>query len=113
MIVVVVAAILALLGLGVVGLVIALVVAGLGAFVAYRTSEAVALRMSHAHPADPEDYARLHNVVEGLCVAAGLPKPAIYVIDDAAPNAFAAGRNPRHAAVVVTTGLLEKLSRIE
>ena len=102
-----------LLGYGVVGLVIALVVAGVGAFAAYWTSDAVALRMSHARPADAEQYARLHNIVEGLCVAAGLPKPSIYVIDDPAPNAFAAGRNPRHAAVAVTTGLLDTMSRIE
>jgi heat shock protein HtpX len=52
-------------------------------------------------------------VVEGLCIAAGLPKPRVYVIDDEAPNAFATGRNPRHAAVAVTTGLMEKLNRIE
>ena len=102
-----------LLGYGVVGLVIALVVAGVGSFIAYWKSDAVALRMSHAHPADPEQYARLHNVVEGLCIAAGLPKPRVYVIDDPAPNAFATGRNPRHAAIAVTTGLLDTMNRIE
>jgi len=69
--------------------------------------------MSHARPADETDYARLHNVVEGLCIAAGLPKPRVYVIDDDAPNAFATGRDPKHAAVAVTTGLLEKMNRIE
>ncbi len=102
-----------LLGFGVAGLVIALVVAGASAAVAYWKSDAVALAMSHARPADPTTYARLHNVVEGLCVAAGLPKPRIYVVDDDAPNAFATGRNPRHAAVAVTTGLMDKLTRIE
>ena len=102
-----------LLGYGVIGLVIALVVAGVGSFIAYWKSDAVALRMSHAHPADPEQYARLHNVVEGLCIAAGLPKPRVYVIDDPAPNAFATGRNPRHAAIAVTTGLLDTMNRIE
>jgi heat shock protein HtpX len=101
------------LGYGVVGLLIALVVAGVGSFIAYWKSDAVALRMSHARPADPEQYARLHNVVEGLCIAAGLPKPRVYVIDDPAPNAFATGRNPRHAAIAVTTGLLDKMNRIE
>ena len=50
--------------------------------------------MSHAKPADPVEYARLHNLVEGLCIAAGLPKPRVYVINDPAPNAFATGRNP-------------------
>ena len=51
--------------------------------------------------------------MEGLCIAGGLPKPAVYVIDDPAPNAFATGRNPRHAAIAVTTGLLEKMNRVE
>ena len=58
-------------------------------------------------------YARLHNLVEGLCIASGLPKPRIYVVDDEAPNAFATGRNPQHAAIAVTTGLLEKMNRVE
>lgn len=102
-----------LLGFGVAGLVIAVVVAGAGAAGAYWKSDAVALAMSHARPADPTTYARLHNLVEGLCIAAGLPKPRIYVIDDVAPNAFATGRDPRHAAVAVTTGLMDKLTRIE
>jgi heat shock protein HtpX len=102
-----------LLGNGTVGLVIALVVAGGAAFFGYWKSDSVALAMSHARPADPASYARLHNLVEGLCIAAGLPKPRVYVIEDAAPNAFATGRDPRHAAIAVTTGLLDKLSRIE
>ncbi|MCU1450506.1 MAG: htpX [Acidimicrobiales bacterium] len=102
-----------LLGFGVAGLVIAVVIAGAAAFVSYWKSDAVALRMSHGRPADPERYARLHNVVEGLCIAAGLPKPRVYVIEDPAPNAFATGRNPRHAAVAVTTGLLDTMNRIE
>ena len=101
------------LGYGVAGLVIALVFAAGSAFVAYWKSDSVALAMSHAQPADPTQYARLHNVVEGLCIAAGLPKPRVYVIDDVAPNAFATGRNPQHAAVAVTTGLLEKMNRVE
>ena len=102
-----------LLGNGLVGLFVALVVAGIGSFAAYWKSDSVALAMSHAHPADPVQYARLHNLVEGLCIAAGLPKPRVYVIDDPAPNAFATGRDPKHAAVAVTTGLLEKMNRIE
>jgi heat shock protein HtpX len=102
-----------LIGLGPWGLVIAFLFAGGSAFFGYWKSDAVALAMSHARPADPVEYARLHNVVEGLCIAAGLPKPRIYVIDDQAPNAFATGRDPKHAAVAVTTGLLEKMNRIE
>ena len=64
-------------------------------------------------PSRLDDEPRYHNLVEGLCVSAGLPKPELYVIDDDAPNSFATGRNPDHAAIVVTTGLLEKLSRME
>jgi len=102
-----------LIGYGVVGLFIALAVAGVSAFVAYWKSDAVALAMSHARPADPVEYARFHNLVEGLCIAAGLPKPRLFIIDDPAPNAFATGRDPRHAAVAATTGLLEKMNRVE
>jgi len=102
-----------LLGFGLAGLAVALTVAAVSAGVAYWKSESIALAMSHARPADPTTHARLHNLVEGLCIAAGLPKPGIYVIEDDAPNAFATGRNPRHASVAVTTGLMNKLSRIE
>jgi heat shock protein HtpX len=102
-----------LLGYGVGFVVVAAVIAVGGSALAYWKSDAVALAMSHARPADPVEYARLHNIVEGLCIAAGLPKPRVYVIDDDAPNAFATGRDPRHAAVAVTTGLLAKMNRIE
>jgi heat shock protein HtpX len=102
-----------LFGYGVPFLIVALVLTVVASAAAYWKSDSVALAMSHARPADPVQYARLHNLVEGLCIAAGLPKPRVYVIDDAAPNAFATGRDPRHAAVAVTTGLLEKMNRIE
>jgi len=98
---------------GPVGLVIALVIAGAMAFASYWKSDTIALAVSRARPADPDQYKRLYNVVEGLTIAAGLPMPRIYVIDDDAPNAFATGRNPRHAAIAVTTGLLEKMNRVE
>ena len=55
----------------------------------------------------------MHNLVEGLCIASGVPKPRLYVVDDEAPNAFATGRNPEHAAIAVTTGLLAKMNRVE
>lgn len=102
-----------LLGFGLAGLLVALVVVGLGSLAAWWKSDAVALAMSHAQPTTPETEPRLHNLVEGLCIAAGLPKPRIYVIEDPAPNAFATGRNPQHAAIAVTTGLMEKLNRVE
>ncbi|MGA0802732.1 MAG: M48 family metalloprotease, partial [Ilumatobacteraceae bacterium] len=102
-----------LIGGGPVTLVISVLLAGAIAFTSYWKSDSIALRVSRARPADPETYARLHNLVEGLCIAGGLPKPGVYVIDDPAPNAFATGRNPRHAAIAVTTGLLEKMNRVE
>ena len=102
-----------LLGGGAVPVAVALVVATAGVAGAWWRSDAIALAVSHARPADPVAHARLHNLVEGLCIAGGLPKPRVYVIEDAAPNAFATGRDPRHAAVVVTTGLLARLDRVE
>ncbi len=93
--------------------VVALVISGLVAFASYWKADKIALSVSRARPAAPEDYARLHNLVEGLCIAGGIPKPGIYVIDDPAPNAFATGRNPNHAAIAVTTGLLEMMNRVE
>ena len=93
--------------------VIALILAGASAAFSYWKSDAIALRVSRARPASVEEYGRLHNIVEGLCIAGGLPKPRIYVVDDPSPNAFATGRDPKHAAIAVTTGLLEKMNRVE
>src|SRR5215510_4751479 len=92
---------------------IAIVIAIAMAWGSYFWSDKVALAASRAKPADGPEYRRYHNLIEGLCIAAGLPKPRLYVVDDPAPNAFATGRNPRHAAVAVTTGLLEKMNRVE
>jgi heat shock protein HtpX len=100
-------------GFGWFGMVIALVVSAGVAFASYWKADAIALSVSRAKPADPDTYKRLHNLVEGLCIAGGLPKPRVYVVEDPAPNAFATGRNPQHAAIAVTTGLLEKMNRVE
>jgi heat shock protein HtpX len=102
-----------LLGFGLVGVVIAVVVAGGMAFFSYFYSDRVALAASRAKPADGPEYRRYHNLVEGLCIAAGLPKPRLYVVEDPSPNAFATGRNPKHAALAVTTGLLQMMNRVE
>jgi heat shock protein HtpX len=102
-----------LIGFGPAGVVIAVLVAGALAVGSYWKSDSIALAMSRAQPATVEEYPRLHNVVEGLCIAAGLPKPRLYIVQDEAPNAFATGRDPKHAAVAVTTGLLQKMNRIE
>ena len=107
------AAVGALTGAGWIGSVVALGISGIIAFASYWKADAIALRVSRAVPADPVQYQRLHNLVEGLCIAGGLPKPGVYIVDDPAPNAFATGRDPRHAAIAVTTGLLEKMNRVE
>jgi heat shock protein HtpX len=82
-------------------------------FGSYYASDKIVLAISRARPVKKEDFPYLYNVVEGLAIAAGLPKPRCYVIDDTAPNAFASGRNPENAVIVVTTGLLQKLNRAE
>jgi heat shock protein HtpX len=107
------AALLYFCGLRWAGVVIGFVISLILALVAYGISSWLALSLGHAEPARPDEYARLHNLVEGLCIAGALPKPRLYVIQDAAPNAFASGRNPGSAAVAVTTGLLEKMNRVE
>ncbi len=102
----------ALLG-GASGIIGGMVIGALIAAAAYFFSDRIALAAARTRPAHPVDHARLHNVVEGLCVAAGLPKPALYIVSDPAPNAFAAGRNPANASLVVTTGLLDGMTRVE
>ena len=98
---------------GPIGIVFAMLIAiGMSTF-SYFKSDTIALTMSRAKPADETEFRRYHNLVEGLCIGAGMPKPRLYVIDDPAPNAFATGRDPKHAAVAVTTGLLEKMNRVE
>lgn len=77
----------------------------------YFSGDRLILAISHARPIEKKDNPQLYNVVEELAIAGGLPLPRIYVIDDTAPNAFATGRNPRTASIVVTTGLLQKLNR--
>ena len=102
-----------LAGFGWGGMAIAFVLAGAMAFFSYWRADKIALAVSRAKPADPTQYRRLYNLVEGLCIASGLPQPAIYIVDDPAPNAFATGRNPEHAAIAVTTGLLAMMNRVE
>jgi heat shock protein HtpX len=92
---------------------IAIVVVLAMVWASYFYSDKLAIAAAHAREADPEKYRQLHNVIEELCIADGLPKPRLYIIDDPAPNAFATGRNPTHAAVAVTTGLLEMMNREE
>ncbi len=100
-------------GFGYLGLALAVGIAVAMTWGSYYASDRIALSMSHAQPANETEYGQLHNIVEALCLGAGLPKPRVYVIDDAAPNAFATGRDPSHAAVAVTTGLVQRMNRDE
>lgn len=102
-----------LLEFGVPGAVIALLIAGGMALWSYRRGDRLVLRVSKARPAPREEYPQYHNLVEGLAIAAGIPTPALYVIPEKAPNAYATGRDPEHASVAVTEGLLETLNRVE
>lgn len=79
----------------------------------YWFSDKIVLRMTHARPVIEREYPDLWNIVENLSITAGLPMPKVYVVDDPAPNAFATGRNPEHAVVAATTGLLQILDRTE
>jgi heat shock protein HtpX len=100
-------------GLGPGGVVVGLIFGSVGALSAYYAGDRMVLAASGAIEAGAESEPVLHNVVEELCLAAGLPKPRLYVIESQAPNAFATGRDPQHASVAVTRGLLQKMSREE
>ena len=95
------------------GLVLAVVISMTMAAGAYYSSDKIVLAISRARPVTKEEFPYLYNVVEGLAIAAGIPAPRCYVIDDTAPNAFATGRNPENSVICVTTGLLEKMNRVE
>jgi heat shock protein HtpX len=93
--------------------VITLVVAAGYALIQYFAASRQALAMSGAHEIQRSDHPRLWNVVENLAITTGTPMPKVYIIDDPAPNAFATGRDPEHAAVAATTGLLELMTDSE
>jgi heat shock protein HtpX len=95
------------------GLVLALVVGIISGFATYYGGDRMVLAASRAREITHDDAPVLFNVVEEMAIAAGLPMPKVYIIEDSAPNAFATGRDPDHATVAVTSGLLEKLNRDE
>jgi heat shock protein HtpX len=101
-------------GGGYVGVVLAMVLYFILLIVAFSSGKSIMLRMSNARQVGPDDYPQLYNVVEEMRLAAGMPvMPKVYVIDDPAPNAFAAGMNPNKSVVAVTTGLLKMMNRDE
>ena len=95
------------------GMLIALLIAGGMNFYAYYFSDTMILKHYNAQEVDPREASMLYRVVERLVERANLPMPKIYIIHDHIPNAFATGRNPEHAAVAITTGLLELLTEEE
>jgi heat shock protein HtpX len=95
---------------GLVGAVALAVVLSLGSFFG---GDRLVLASTRAREVTPQDQPRLHNIVEGLSIAAGIPKPKVYLVPEQAPNAFATGRNPEHSSVAVTEGLLATMNRVE
>src|ERR1700730_16691024 len=95
------------------GIAIAAIFAPCAAVYALTSGSRLVLAVSGARPADPHQYQQLHDVVEEMAISAGLPKPAVYVIDDPSPNAFATGISPNRAAITATTGLLAEMNREE
>ena len=101
------------LNLGVFSVIIALGVSIATSIISYYNCDKMVLAINGARPATEEQDKLLSSVLDGLCIASGLPRPKLYVINDPSPNAFATGRNPEHAVVCVTTGLLEIMDKYE
>lgn len=100
-------------GGGVAMLPFAVALSGVSAAASYFAGDKLVLAQSQARALGPDEEPQLHNIVETLAVGLGIAPPALYVIEDSAPNAFATGRDPTHASVAVTRGLLDKLDRSE
>jgi heat shock protein HtpX len=98
---------------GIVALVIAVGIGTVQALFAYFSGDKLVLASSHAREISQEQAPELYNVVTEMAISAGVPMPKVYIIDDPSPNAFATGRDPQHASVAVTTGLLQKMNREE
>jgi heat shock protein HtpX len=100
-------------GTGPGGLIVAAVLALFLNLGAYRYGDRVVLASARAREVTPKEAPRLHNIVEGLAIAAGIPKPRVWVVPEQAPNAFATGRDPEHSHIAVTQGLLDTMNRVE
>jgi len=92
---------------------IALVFSGVSSFVSFYNSDKIVLKISQAKEVSYETNKILHNLVDNMCIASGLPKPKIYMINDTAMNAFATGRDPEHSTICFTSGIVEKLEKRE
>jgi heat shock protein HtpX len=100
-------------GNGVYGLVGAVALALVLSLTSFFSGDRIVLASTRAKEVAPQDQPRLHNIVEGLSIAAGIPKPRVYIVPEQAPNAFATGRNPEHSSIAVTEGLLATMNRVE
>jgi len=98
---------------GVAGVVIATILAVVLSLGSYFAGDRIVLASTGAREVTAEQEPRLHNIVEGIAIAAGVPKPRVYVVPEQAPNAFATGRNPEHSSIAVTQGLLDTMNRVE
>jgi heat shock protein HtpX len=98
---------------GPVGMAIAAGIAVVMSLGSYFAGDRIVLASARAKEVSPEEEPRLHNIVEGLAIAAGVPKPRVYIVPEQAPNAFATGRDPQHSSVAVTQGLLQMMNRVE
>ena len=99
--------------LGVFSIFFALTFSIIPAIISYYTCDKMVLSLNGARPATREQDLLVDDILEGLCIASGLPKPKLYIIQDSAPNAFATGRNPENAVICLTTGIIEKLDKYE
>ncbi len=98
---------------GVAGVVLATILAVALSLGSYFAGDRIVLASTGAREVTAEREPRLHNIVEGIAIAAGVPKPRVYVVPEQAPNAFATGRNPEHSSIAVTQGLLDTMNRVE
>ncbi len=98
---------------GPVGVGFAIVLATVLSIGSYLYGDRAVLASTHAREVTAAEEPRLHNVVEGIAIAAGIPKPRVYVVPEQAPNAYATGRNPEHSSIAVTQGLLDTMNRVE
>ncbi len=100
-------------GAGIPFLGMALIFSGISGFISYYTSDKMILSLSRAHEVNFEAAPDLHKLVENMCIASGIPKPRIYLIDDTSMNAFATGRDPQHSVICFTTGIVQRLEKRE
>ena len=102
-----------LMDLGPYSLVIAFIFSVATSIISYYNCDKLVLAMNGARPATQEQDQLISTLLDGLCIASGLPRPKLYVVNDPSPNAFATGRNPQNAVICVTTGLLERMDKYE